>query len=133
MTATALLGEITRRGARVEVVDGSLHVRPRRAVIDLAPEIQRHARELAAAIVSAPPTEPRVWIVASDSDGEMRLAVAADPLDWPDEVYRAAALVEVCDRHHRAGEDRLAEAVAVQLEAVLEQLRRDGVEAWLTS
>jgi hypothetical protein len=75
--------------------------------------------------------EPESWIVASDNDGEMRLAVQAEP-PWPDGVFRAAALVEVIDRHHRAGEDRLAEAAAVELEGVIARLRGEGIEAWLT-
>jgi hypothetical protein len=133
VTATALLDELSRRGARVEVVEGELHVRPRRAVLDLAPAIQRHARELAAAVVAVPALpEPRVWIIASEDPGEMRLAVASEP-PWPDAVFRAAALVEVIDRHHRAGEDKLAEAAAIQLETAIARLRDEGIESWLTS
>jgi hypothetical protein len=82
---------------------------------------------------SAPPAPGTVWIVASDSDGEMRLAVQGDPTTWTPAVFRAAALVELCDRHHRAGNDKAAETAALQLEAVLERLREEGIDAWLTS
>jgi hypothetical protein len=71
------------------------------------------------------------WIIAG-GDGAMRLVVAAEP-PWPDAVFRAAAIVEVIDRHHRAGRDSLAAFAAHQLEDVLGQLRREGIEAWLAS
>jgi hypothetical protein len=65
-------------------------------------------------------------------EGEMRLAVQSEP-PWSDAVFRAAALAEVIDSYHRAGNDRQPEEAAFQLEAVLAELRRDSVEAWLTS
>jgi hypothetical protein len=74
----------------------------------------------------------RTWIIAGRSEGAMRLAIGSDP-PWPEAVFRAGALVEVIDRWHRAGRDREAEGAAIELEGVLGELRRSGIEAWLTS
>ena len=73
----------------------------------------------------------RPWVVSSASEGMMRLMVAAEP-PWPDEVVRAAALVDVLDARHRA--DRAdAQEIADELEGLLAALRRKGVPAWLAS
>jgi hypothetical protein len=89
--------------------------------------------QLLAAVAAEPSSEDdaRVWIIAG-GNGEMRLAVQAEP-PWPQLVYRAAALVEVIDRHHRAGRDAPAAEAAVRLEEALTELRRNEVTAWLTS
>jgi hypothetical protein len=78
--------------------------------------------------------EPPVWLLGGSTGGEMRLAVQGEP-PWPEPelVNVAVKLVERIDDLHRAGRDREAEGVAMSLEKLIEELRREGVTAWLTS
>jgi len=138
----ALLADVHDHGARVWRHGDRLRIVPAGKLPPaLKAELVRHRSELlevlplappeVAALVAAP-AEPDPWIVSSGGDGDMRLVVASHPSDWPPTVYRAAALVELLDARTRA--DRAdAREVAVELEAVLDALRREGVRAWLTS
>lgn len=130
--AAALLAEVRRRGARVELADGHLRVRPRAAVVDLEDRIREHATELAAELRAS--SGPEAWIVVSDdTSGTMRIVTTCAPEFWPDELFRAAALAAVVDERHRSGRDAAAQVAGEELEDVLRSLERRGVDAWLTS
>lgn len=140
MTALEILAELHARGAVAYRRGGNVHVRPPEAITpELLECVKAHKADLLPILPDAPPAiapAPSVrdepWIVSSDSDGHMWLLVAAPP-PWPDDVFEAAALVEVIDRHHRTGADALAHAAALRLETKLAVLRGQGVEAWLTN
>jgi len=144
LVVTAILDELRARGAVAYRRGGDVRMRPARAITpELLERVKRHKAELLPLLPDAPPathgraTAPaescaNPWIVSAGGNGNLRLVIAAPP-PWPDDVFEAAALVEVIDRHHRAGADPLAHAAAERLEAKLEALRRNGFPAWLAS
>jgi hypothetical protein len=83
---------------------------------------------MVSAELNASPAGP--WVLYGSSG--MALVLGSPP-PWPDTVFRAAAIVEAVGRHHRVGEDALAAAAARQLDDAIEQLRWQGIDAWLTS
>lgn len=139
--ASEILAEIEAVGAVAYRRGDEVRMRPARAITPaLLDRVRRHKRELLAVLptaslqVTALPAcaEPAVWIVSSGSAGVMRLLIGASPEDWTPAVWRAAALVEVLDVQTRA--DRAdAQETADQLHAMLGQLKREGIEAWLAS
>lgn len=139
MTALAVLDELRarggvayRHGARVRIVPPSA-VSP-----ELLRRVREHRHELLEVLPEAPPEVAALpviggpWIVSSSSDGAMRLLIETPP-PWPDSVFEAATLVELIDRHHRAGRDSEAARLAERLERTLVALRAERVCAWLTS
>ena len=140
-SAAEILAEIRAVGAVAYRRGSEVRMRPARAITPaLLDRVRRHKRELLAVLPAAPPdaaalptpTEPEPWIVSSGSVGSMRLVVSTPPEDWTPAVWRAAALVEVLDVRTRA--DRAdAQETADELEAVLNELRREGIGAWLAS
>lgn len=140
-SAAQILAEIRAVGAVAYRRGDEVRMRPARAITPaLLDRVRRHKRELLAVLPVAPPevaappapAEPVEWIVSSASAGAMRLVIAASPEDWTAAVWRAAALVEVLDMRTRA--DRAdAQEAADQLQALLGELKREGIEAWLAS
>lgn len=111
----------------------SRHVRwaVKAAVLEVLDHLPAEEADRRAYEALADEPEGAEWVVAG-GDGQLRLIVKAEP-PWRREVFEAAAIVELIDRHHHAGEDALAATAATRLEGALVELRRVGIEAWLSS
>ena len=141
--ALAVLDEVRMRGGAAYRLGDRVRIFPASAASpDLVERIREQKQQLlpmlplapphvAAAAAVESPSSCSTWIISA-SGGEMRLLVASSP-PWPHAVFRAAALVEVIDRRHRAGRDAAALDAACELESLLIELRGHGVEAWLSS